>query len=166
MCRSYEVQVIQKSADLMRYRWYKTVRNLRSTGGTKVCRSYQVQVIQKSAELLRWRYYKSVQISWGTGDTKVCGTHEAYVPQKCADLMRYSWYKSVQSLWGTGDTPMHTSVHTSVDRRPAACLSDFAGGNNNGLIMHWNTKRWSQDTSHFILQTQSNGKVNTFRWTH
>ena len=87
--KSYEVQGILKCADLIRYRWHKSVRILSSKRDTKVCLSYQAQVIQKWADLMRHRSYKTVPNLWGTGDTKVCRSHELGFTQKCADLMRY-----------------------------------------------------------------------------
>ena len=133
----------------MRNRGNKSGQIFWGTGDTEVCRSYEVQVIQKCADLMRYRWYRSLQNLWGTGDTRVCRCYEVQMIKKCAGLMRDRWYTSA---YITGN-------------RPAACVSHLPDAKGNGLQVHQYTKRWSQDTLHFSLQTQSNGKVNTFRRT-
>ena len=73
---SYELGFIQKCADLMRDRWYKTVRTLWGPGHTKVCSSYEFGFIQMCAHLMRYRWYKSVRNLRATGDRKVRRSYE------------------------------------------------------------------------------------------
>ena len=61
----------QKCADLLRWRWCKSVHTFSATG------------IQNCADLMSSKSNKSVQILWVAGDTKVCGTYEVKVIHKC-----------------------------------------------------------------------------------